>query len=186
MKYSLRLVALTALALFSFSISLFGQDDDDEDIITEPIVFIEKFNVPFLRAWKAVELSITESGHCRLELKKVNDADSLMKGIMRSEACVLVSGEDSTREVMEPLSVEKGDLRFPFIRGARWESGRIQYRFKVREVSPNNIEVELTAEMSGMETFVTGKVHFWLSNGILEKEMMKLVKKNVASLSQGK
>ncbi len=124
----------------------------------------------FPEVWRAVKQAITERG-CQLEYERyVEDTTGTLSGILRSEYCVLVSGEDSARVVMERYSVQ-----LPRIRGARWMNGRVQYTARLRELDTSGVELRLTAELSGMEGYITNRVHFWASNGVLEKQLLQRI-----------
>jgi len=124
----------------------------------------------FAEVWRAVKQAITERG-CLLEYERsVEDTNGLLSGLIRSEYCVLVQGEDSTRAVMQRYSVQ-----IPRIRGARWMNGRVQYTARLRELDTAGTELRLTAELSGMEGYITNRVHFWASNGVLEKQLLQRI-----------
>ncbi|MEN3026272.1 MAG: hypothetical protein ABDH31_01010, partial [Chlorobiota bacterium] len=61
------------------------------------------------------------------------------------------------------------------IRGALWVSGRVQYVVRLRELDAQGVEMRLTAELSGMEGYITNRVHFWASNGILERQLLQRI-----------
>lgn len=63
------------------------------------------------------------------------------------------------------------------IRGGTWKAGRVKYEFKVKELSEDVTYIALVCGISGYEEGVTNEVHFWNSNGILDKEMIDLLKK---------
>ncbi|MCS6965335.1 MAG: hypothetical protein NZ473_01005 [Candidatus Kapabacteria bacterium] len=122
----------------------------------------------FPEVWRAVKQAITERG-CQLEYERhQEDTTGLLFGIIRSEYCVLVQGEDSARVVMERYSVE-----IPRIRGARWMNGRVQFTARLRELDTEGVELRLGAELSGMEGYITNRVHFWASNGVLERKLLQ-------------
>lgn len=124
----------------------------------------------FPEVWRAVKQAITERG-CQLEYERSQeDTAGLLSGILRSEYCVLVQGEDSTRVVMQRYSVQ-----LPRIRGARWMNGRVQYVVRLSELDAQGVEMRLTAELSGMEGYITNRVHFWASNGILERQLLQRI-----------
>jgi len=124
----------------------------------------------FPEVWRAVKQAITERG-CSLEYERsIEDTTGLLSGLLRSEYCVLVQGEDSTRAVMKRYSVE-----LPRIRGARWMNGRVQYTVRLREQDTIGVELRLVAELSGMEGYITNRVHFWTSNGVLERQLLQRI-----------
>jgi hypothetical protein len=121
----------------------------------------------FPEVWRAVKQALTERG-CQLGYDRyLEDTAGMLSGMLRSEFCVLVQGEDSTRAVMERYSVQ-----IPRIRGARWMNGRVQYTVRLRELDTAGVELRLTAELSGMEGYITNRVHFWASNGVLERQLL--------------
>ena len=129
------------------------------------------FQKPFATVYKTIINCIKNKG-CAIESKPTSlDDNGLNKGNIRSEACVLVYGEDSTRDVMMQYG------KVPMIRGGVWASGRVQYNFALRELpDKQGILVTMTVELSGNENYITSEVHFWNSNGILDAEMERLVK----------
>ncbi len=139
------------------------------------------FNKPFPQVWKAVKKAIKQKG-CAVESEKrsVDEANDTYKGNIRSEACVLISGEDSTREVLMRWG------KVPMIRGGVWVSGRAQYNFAVQDMPDKSVQVVMTIEMSGKEDFITKEVHFWHSNGVLDEEMEAMLKAAVESSGEAK
>lgn len=125
----------------------------------------------FPEVWRAVKQAIAERRGCQLEYERsMEDTAGLLSGLIRSEYCVLVSGEDSARAVMERYSVQ-----IPHIRGARWMNGRVQYLIRLRELDTVGVEMRLVAELSGLEGYITNRVHFWSSNGILERQLLQRI-----------
>ncbi len=139
------------------------------------------FQKPFPVVWKAVMKAIKQKG-CAVESQKrtMDDATSMYSGNIRSEACVLISGEDSTREVLMRWG------KVPLIRGGVWVSGRAQYNFAVKDMPDKTVQVVLTVEISGKEDFITKEVHFWNSNGILDDEMAGYLKAAVDAVAAQK
>ncbi len=124
----------------------------------------------FPEVWRVVKQAIIERG-CQLEYERsIEDTAGLLSGLIRSEYCVLVSGEDSARAVMERYSVQ-----IPRIRGARWMNGRVQYLVRLRELDTAGVELRLVAELSGLEGYITNRVHFWASNGVLERQLLQRI-----------
>ena len=102
---------------------------------------------------------------------KMDEKTGLYRGFIRSDFRVFASGSDSTADVLERYG------RLPVIRGGTWKAGRVKYEFKVKELSEDVTYVALVCGISGYEEGVTNEVHFWNSNGILDKEIMDLLKK---------
>lgn len=137
----------------------------------------ETYQKSFQEVWEATVTSITESG-CNL-IKKgppYQDDEMLYKGNITSDFCVLTIGRDSTLDVMKKYSYPK---KMPFIRGGVWSTGRIQYKFFIKELDIDKTYLKLDAELSGMETNVTKEVSFWESNGILEHHMLNRIRENL-------
>ncbi len=138
------------------------------------------FHKPFPTVWKAVKKVVGQKG-CAVESQKQSvDSNDSYKGNIRSEACVLISGEDSTREVLMRWG------KVPMIRGGVWVSGRAQYNFAVRDMPDKTVQVVLTVEISGKEDFITKEVHFWHSNGILDDEMANMLRTALGEPDAGK
>ena len=161
------LLLITVLIVFSATPS-FAQFDFTPDSLT---VLTESFSKPFPTVWKAILKVVKEKG-CAIESKKesVDEKTETRRGNIRSEACVMISGEDSTRDVMLVWG------KVPMIRGGVWVSGRVQYNFVVSDMPDKSVKVVLTVELSGNENYITSQVHFWHSNGILDNEMMEKLK----------
>ncbi|MBL7999466.1 MAG: hypothetical protein JNL32_12620 [Candidatus Kapabacteria bacterium] len=169
---------IAALGVIAFVPQVHAQTDYTPDSLT---VLREKFNKPFPTVWKTIKKLLTERG-CALEMEKQNfdEKTETYKGNIRSEACVLVSGEDSTRDVLLLYG------KVPMIRGGVWVSGRVQYNFSIKDMPDKTVQVVLTAEVSGKEDFITHLVHFWNSNGILETKLMEDLKKALAATGEKK
>ncbi len=166
-------VILLLVGLFALSTSNVCAGDEQE-----PVVLKEEVNASFGKVWDAVKEAMQEFGCPKPQQEKVTEPveeTGFYKGLYVSDYCVIASGEDSTREKME----EFGEL--PRIRGGIWISGRIQFRVNVTELGIRQTRIILKAELSGFEEFITNQVHFWTSNGILEKRMMDLILKKVAT-----
>ncbi len=164
-----RLLQSVIMLMAFCSISAFAQFDYTPDTT---MILREKFNKPFPTVWKTIKRLITEE-NCAIESEKQNfdEKTETYKGNLRSETCLLVSGEDSTREVMMKYG------KVPMIRGGVWVSGRIQYNFSIKDMPDKTVQVVLTVELSGREDYITHQVHFWSSNGILDVRMMDKLKK---------
>lgn len=140
----------------------------------EQVVLNETLDGSFGKVWRAVKRSMEVHSCGKPQTEKViepSEEGGLYKGIYISDFCILATGEDTTRDVMERY----GDI--PRIRGGMWISGRIQYKINIREEAQNKTKITLKAELSGFEEFITNQVHFWTSNGVLERAMMAAIVK---------
>lgn len=141
----------------------------------QTLVFNENFQYSFPKVFKTIKTTLEERG-CRIERDKYSEGDEgLFKGIVKSEFCVFVQGEDSTYDVLERYS-----QRVPVIRAGTWTNGRIQYIIVLKEKEDQSVDMELKGEISGFEDYVTHQVHFFPSNGVLEKEFIEALKANLA------
>lgn len=145
------------------------------------LVLREVFKKPFPTVWKTVKKILADKG-CQIESEKQNfdEKTETYKGNIRSEACVFVSGEDSTRDVLMQYG------KVPMIRGGVWNSGRIQYTFAIKDLPDKTVQVVLTCEVSGYEAYITNQIHFWYGNGILENQMLETLKAALAAPAEQK
>jgi hypothetical protein len=144
---------------------------------TEQLVLDETLSGSFGKVWAAVQRAMNESNCGKPQNMKViepEDVDGFYRGIYVSDYCVLATGEETTAEIMKKYG------NTPRIRNGIWVNGRIQYRLNVREERRNETRVILKAELSGFEEYITNQMHFWNSNGDLERKMMELIKKYTA------
>ncbi len=151
-----------------------------------PNAIKENLKAEFPTLWNAVKKTLADM-NCRIEVEK-NDqgSDNLFKGNIRTEFYVLSTGVDSTKDVMERYSCEEKNCeQFPFIRGGEWSSGRVQYKLLLKEKEDNTVEFRLEGELSGFEQWVTHKVHFWDSNGMLERQLFEKIKINAGLAETG-
>ncbi|MES2764831.1 MAG: hypothetical protein V4642_03115 [Bacteroidota bacterium] len=141
----------------------------------QTMVFNENFEQAFPKLFKTVKATLEEKG-CKIERDKYSEGeDGLFKGNIRSEFCVFAEGADSTMDRLERYS-----QRVPVIRAGEWTAGRIQYIIILKEKADNTVDMELKAEISGFENYVTHQVHFWPANGVLEQEFIATLKANIA------
>jgi len=162
MKYAIVILAAMFLAM-----PLSAVGDEQEQIVLE-----ETLDVSFGRAWAGVKKAMEMKGCSKPEVEKViepAEEGGQYKGLYKSDYCILVTGEDSTKTVMERY----GEL--PRIRMGIWTTGRIKYYINVKELENRKAKVTLKAQLSGYEEYITSQVYFWNSNGILEREMMALI-----------
>ena len=158
------LIALAAVWCSAFAVA---QDDEPQ-----PVVLTETVQARFGTVWESVKSSIEEFGCRASSPPKVSDPDEgggFYKGNYFSDFCILAEGEDTTKATIEKYS------QVPRIRGGIWVTCRVQYKINVREEEGGITKIILRAEMSGFEEFITAANHFWVSNGILERQMMETI-----------
>ncbi|MCO5251851.1 MAG: hypothetical protein M9949_10580 [Candidatus Kapabacteria bacterium] len=124
----------------------------------------------FDTVWEAAKKSIEEINCSIITANTRQDDEGLYRGTIQSDFCIFAVG-DTTLQNMRYYSVD-----LPFIRGGVWVNGRMQYKIIVRETPDDKVYVLLNGEISGMESHVTSKVHFWKSNGFKESMMMERIK----------
>ncbi|MFM8437960.1 MAG: hypothetical protein ACKOAX_05755 [Candidatus Kapaibacterium sp.] len=170
------LVTAIVIALFTATVDVHAQFDFTPDSLVTTTMTFQK---PFATVYKTVINCIKSKG-CAIESKaSAPDDNGLNKANIRSEACVIVVGEDSTRDVMMRYG------KVPMIRGGVWEAGRVQYNLALRELpDKQGVQVVMTVELSGKESYITSEVHFWNSNGILDAEMEAMIKDAIANPPQ--
>lgn len=159
-------LVLTLLATVCLSGSLSAQDEP------QPVVLTETVQGRFGTVWEALKASIEEFGCPKPQVIKViepAEEGGLYKGQYVSDYCVLANGEDTTKATIEKYS------EVPRIRGGIWVTCRVQYKINVKEEDGGVTKIILRAEMSGFEEFITAANHFWVSNGVLERQMMETI-----------
>ena len=147
-------------------------EEDLPQITTEDTV-----NASVRTVWKAIKRSFHDLGTFSdpsTRDPKLDEKTGLYRGFIRSDFRVFAGGPDTTAEVLERYG------RLPVIRGGTWIAARIKYEIKVREISEGVTALSLVCGLSGYEEGVTNSVHFWNSNGILDKEFIELLHKNIA------
>ncbi len=181
---------LLLLAISSLSSNLFAQEEDKpqfeeaEKKIDESLKFFkEKYEYLadskgqfdyFDLVQKASAEAITET-NCQISVNKVlKDEKGFNKGKVFSDYCVFSLGKEETFG-----NLKKYSLKVPVIRGGIWENGRMQYKVLLTENEDQSVNIEVKGEISGMESFVTGEVHFWKSNGFLETKILENIKKKL-------
>ena len=138
-----------------------------------------KFDVSFQVLWNAIKRSLSDIG-CMIAQERLSQTDDgLYRGSLKSDFCVFTMGSDTTDKVLKKYSRD-----FPIIRGGVWITGRIQHNFIIKEENDGGLSFVHTTSMSGFEDYVTHEVHFWKSNGILEKSMHELINKNIQIVSK--
>ena len=155
------------------STSLKAQFEEDLPQITTN----DTLNYPIKTVWKSIKRAFFVKGTFSdpsTREPKLDENTNLYRGSIRSDFCVFASDPDTTADVLERYG------RLPVIRGGKWIAGRVKYEFRVRELTEEQTTVSLVCGISGYEDAVTGSVHFWNSNGILDKEILELVSKLAA------
>ncbi len=172
---------LSVLLLLIISSSLFSQQTEEEDKfnpfkIDDRMKYYNKdgyefiYNYSFERVFNACRKAIEELG-CQILNQSYNQTDEgLYKGKVFSDYCVFATKSDTIVDVLERYSV-----RVPIIRGGVWVNGRIQYKFFLTENKDGTTKLKLLGQLSGREDYVTAKVHFWESNGLLEMAILERI-----------
>lgn len=175
MRHILR--SLLALGLVAMLATPAHAQDDQQQAIT----VTETVNGSFGAVWAAVKRTMDVYSCGKPQQEKVTEpaeVDGFYKGLYVSDFCILKTGEDSTKKVMEEYG------KIPRIRGGIWITGRVQFKISVREEERGKSKVVVKAELSGFEEFITNAVHFWNSNGVLERRAMDLIIKYTAEEAQ--
>lgn len=165
---------LAGLFLFLFSvvfntIPIYAQFEEDLPEITTN----DTLNYPIKTVWKSIKRAFFMKGSFSdpsTREPKLDDKTNLYRGSIRSDFCVFAAGDDTTADVLERYG------RLPVIRGGKWIAGRAKYEFLVREITEEQTMISLVCGVSGYEDAVTGSVHFWNSNGILDQEILALIR----------
>jgi len=152
----------------------------DEEFTTEKEKFPylkDKYELtvdkPFDQVWESAIKSIDEL-NCMIASKNSRqDDDGLYKGKIESDFCIFAVG-DTVWQNFKYYAVAP-----PFIRGGVWETGRFQYKIIIKEEDNGQTYIRVIGEVSGHETHVTDKVHFFKSNGFKETMMLERIKKNL-------
>ena len=136
----------------------------------------ESYNSSFENVWSSIKEVLEEMGaHIATQKYSQND-EGFYKGTIRSDAWVFSEGTDSTYRLLQKYSYD-----MKVIPGSIWVNGRLEFKFKVTEVSPDNVALVMTTKMSAHETYVTEIVHFWQSNGLLEKQFLESLNAKIAA-----
>ncbi len=164
---------MSVILIMGFNPALAGDE-------VEQLVLQETVDASFGKVWDAVKQCTGDFGCPKPQTEKIiepDDPTGFYRGIYVTDFCMVVTGEDSTRDVMERY----GEL--PRVRGGIWISGRIQYKINVKEEGIRKTKITLKAELSGFEEFITNQIYFWTSNGLLEREMMAKIVATVQKLN---
>lgn len=159
-------LVLLLLAAVCCSASLIAQDEPQQVVLTETV------QGRFGTVWESLKSAIEEFGCPKPQVIKViepAEEGGLYKGQYVSDYCVLAQGEDTTKATINKYS------EVPRIRGGIWVTCRVQYKINVKEEEGGVTKIILRAEMSGFEEFITAANHFWVSNGVLERQMMDTI-----------
>ena len=170
MKHILIALIMTCASCMLNITTLHAQFEEDLPQITTQ----DTLKASIRTVWKGIKRSFYELGTFSdpsTRDPKMDEKTGLYRGFIRSDFRVFAGGADTTFIVLERYG------RLPVIRGGTWMAGRAKYEFKVRELAEDLTQVSLVCGISGYEEGVTNEVHFWNSNGILDKEIMDLLKK---------
>jgi len=180
-----KLLSYVLCLLFFSSLNLFSQEQEDifdpfqvdtVKALYNPEGYERVFNASFETVWNTVIKAI-ENLNCQILQKNYNQTEEgYYKGKIFSDYCVILGKTDSTWDVLKKYSV-----KIPIIRGGVWISGRIQYKFWLTENPDGTTHLKLKGQISGMEEHATAKVHFWESNGILEREILNKIQYTLES-----
>lgn len=166
---------LLILALVGLSATTYTRAQEG----TDQIVLTESYEASFGKVWAAMKNAMDVAACGKAQQEKViepAEEGGLYKGVYVSDYCLIAQGEDSSKIIMQ----QYGEV--PPIRGGMWITGRVQYKINVKEESAKKVKIVLRAELSGFEEFITNKVYFWASNGILEKRMMDAIAANIKTI----
>ncbi|GAB1370984.1 hypothetical protein MASR1M45_10460 [Candidatus Kapaibacterium sp.] len=173
------LILTILLSVVVLNTNLIAQESDDdwkakEQVDTKFPYLKDKYEdtlkLGFEQVWEAAVTCIDDI-NCQIITKSPRQGDDgLYKGTIQSDFCVFAIG-DTVLKNLKYYSVE-----VPFIRGGIWANARFQYKIIIRELEDGNCYVRMIGEVSGMESHVTNKVHFWQSNGFKEYQMMERIK----------
>lgn len=144
----------------------------DDDIDPKLRFYKEKYEASYANTtlelvFKAIKKMLADQNTLIANEKNKQDDNGLFTGSIKSDFIIIAEG-DTAAEITKPYSLD-----FPYIPAGAWRTGRIQYRFVVKETNDNKVNLTLFSEMSGFESYVTRKVHFWKSNGILETKLLE-------------
>lgn len=153
---------------------LYDIDELPERLANYRMEYIQAYDMPFEDVFNTV-VSVLDDFQCRAVVSKQSmDDDGYFKGVIKSDYCVFVRTSETTDvDVLD--SLELYSVKVPFIRGGIWETGRMKYTFIMREQEDGSTSVEIRGEISGRESLVTDKIHFWESNGTFETAFLNNV-----------
>ncbi len=178
------LVIFLTLGLTFFSSNLFAQDEEVQNEELDPLRFYkpkyeETFSAPIEVVAKAVQKSLEDVSCAIVQMKeKTDNEDGWLRWIIKSDFCVFVEGDSTFIKLTEK------SYKMPFIRGGAWRNGRMQYKFVITEQPDDKVYILLSSSLSGLEHYVTNRVHFWESNGQFEHDIFESIKKNIEIISE--
>ena len=159
-------------------------DDEDEEEVHSSLKYmrdkyIEYYEADFNVVFNAAKQFIL-STEAEIDRDATADNDfGLQKGMIRSGVLVLSQKKDLVFKV-----IQKYAHKPPFIRGGVWTSARVMYRVLINDEGDGRISVVFDNEFSGFEENISGKVHFFKTNGLLEYEGFEKIKELVAEKKQ--
>jgi len=159
--------------------SLIAQDNKNEGSSSDRLRYYkekyeETFNAPFEVVWASVKDIIKNMGAQISQQKTSQDDSGLWKGVIRTDNYIFTEGQDSSYRIHQ-----RYQYNMIYVPGGLWDNGRVNYKVILKETSVNNVSMVLVAELSGLETHVSGEYHFWKSNGLLEKQFIDQLKEIV-------
>ncbi len=166
-------IATLIIAVLVSVVPVIAQDPEPE-----PIILTELTSASIVKVYRTIEKTMAEVGCPKPQAYTEPDPtleQGSLKGKWVSEYCMLQEGTDSVKAYIKRYS------EMPRIRGGIWTTCRVQYTFNLKEVEDGKVKIILRAQMSGFEEFITAATHFWPSNGILEREMMARLLKNLST-----
>ena len=134
----------------------------------------------FDEVWNAVIESVEATGCVIGKKTSRQDDEGYYKGVLKSGQCVFASAEDENQDVYDSLTFYS--VKVPVIRGGYWENGRIQFKIVVKENEDETVHLILKGEISGFESNVTDKTHFWESSGYKEHFLLEDIKARLENL----
>ena len=187
MKWFLSILMVATLSLVGLKVM--AQDEKkeeknrfEEEVPEELKYYKQKYDAtykePIELVIKAVAKSIADLPCEVIQNTLKATEDGFLKGVIKSDYCVFVEG-DSTYDKLKIYS-----LKMPFIRAGAWSNGRMQYKFTITQQPDSTCYLILKGAVSGFEKYVTYKVHFWESNGILETRLMESIERNIKLLKE--
>lgn len=169
---SLKRIVMLMIALLTTS-TVWAQDSGQ----AEPKKIEATYSKSFPTVWKCIRNAILEGNSCQLEYDKYSQNDkNLLRGKIQSVYCIIATGADSTKDVLE----REGGEFVPFIRGASWVAARVQYTVNVVENPDKTVKIIVKGELSGYEDFITNRFHYFPSLGKLEEKLFADINRRVA------
>lgn len=167
------IIATLTIVLLVSALPSSAQDPEPQQII-----LTELTSASIEKVYRSIQSVMAEVGCPKAQAYTEPDRtvdEGPLKGKWVSEYCMLQEGTDSVKAYIKKFS------EIPRIRGGIWTTCRVQFTFNIKEVEDGKTKIILRAQMSGYEEFITQATHFWPSNGILEREMMARLLKNLSA-----